>query len=321
MGEAVLGRKVGNRAPVWGGICGTLPDLDVLIPLGNAVNDFVYHRSASHSLLVMAAAAPAIAWIIVRLHPGDREHYKRWWLLVFLVFATHALLDGFTAYGTQLLWPVSSMPVAWSTVFIIDPFYTLPLIVGVFAALILTRRSDRGHRINRACLAVSSAYLCWSVAAKFWVDHTFTRSLLEQGISYRSMFTTPTPFNTLLWRAVVMDEHGYYEGYYSVLDGNGDVEFIHYPSEERLLEGIGDQLPVQRLKWFSKGFYTVDRVDDDVVISDLRMGVESSYVFRFRVGRIANPHAVPAEPVRLPVYRDMDKLRFMLQDRVWGDDA
>jgi inner membrane protein len=321
VGEAALGRKVGNRALVWGGICGTLPDLDVLVPLGNAVDDFVYHRTASHSLLVLSAVTPVVAWAITRLHPDTREHYKRWCVLVFLVFATHALLDGLTAYGTQLLWPISTTPVSWSTIFIIDPLYTLPLIIGVTAALVTTRESIRGHRINRACLAISSAYLCWSLSAKLWVDHTFTRSLADQGIPHRSMFTTPTPFNTLLWRAVVMDEHGYYEGYYSLLDGDGDVEFVHYPSDEHLLDGIRDHPPVQQLQWFSKDFYTVDRVGDAVVMSDLRMGVESSYVFRFQVGRISNPHAVPVTPARLPVFRDMDKLRFMLKDRVWGDNG
>ncbi|MFC1681510.1 metal-dependent hydrolase [Pseudomonadota bacterium] len=318
VGEATLGRKVGNRALVWGGICGTLPDLDVFVPLGNVVNDFVYHRSATHSLLVMALAAPVVAWAIVRIHPGTRDLYKRWWLLVYLAFATHALLDGFTAYGTQLLWPIGSTPVTWSTLFIIDPFYTLPLLVGIVAALWLSRESDRGHLINRACLAISTVYLGWSVLAKTWVDDAFTRSLAEQGIPSHSMFTTPTPFNTLLWRAVVMDDNGYYEGYYSVLDDDADIEFVHYRSEQELLDGIKDHSAVQRLQWFSKGFYTVDRVEDAVVMSDLRMGVESSYVFRFQVGRISNPHPVPVEPARLPVYRDMDKLKFMLRDRVWG---
>lgn len=321
VGEATLGRRVGSRALIWGGICGTMPDLDVFVPLGNAVNDFIHHRSATHSLLVMAAAAPVVAWGIVRIHPGTREHFMRWWLLVFLTFATHALLDAFTAYGTQLFWPIDRTPIAWSTLFIIDPFYTLPLIVGITGALVLTRTSERGHRINRACLAVSSLYLCWSVVAKFWVDNAFTRSLEEQDIAYQAMFTTPTPFNTLLWRAVVMDEDGYFEGYYSVLDREDDIDFVQYRSEHGLLDGISDYWAVERLQWFSRGFYTVDQVEDAVVISDLRMGVESSYVFRFQVGEVSNPHATPVEPVRLPVYRDMDKLRFMLLDRIWGNSV
>ena len=39
VGEAVLGRKIGGRAMLWGAIAGTLPDLDVFVPLGDVVKD------------------------------------------------------------------------------------------------------------------------------------------------------------------------------------------------------------------------------------------------------------------------------------------
>ncbi len=74
VGEAVLGRKIGNRAMLWGAIAGTLPDLDVFVPLGDAVKDFTYHRSASHSLLMLALATPLLVWLINRIHPSLREH-------------------------------------------------------------------------------------------------------------------------------------------------------------------------------------------------------------------------------------------------------
>ena len=156
VGEAVLGRKIGNKAMLWGAIAGTLPDLDVFVPLGDVVRDFTYHRSASHSLFMLALATPLLVWLINRIHPGLVEHRNRWLLLVYLAFATHVLLDSFTAYGTQIFWPVSNIPVAWSTIFIIDPLYTLPLLVGVIAALVMTRAIDRGHLVNRAGLILSS---------------------------------------------------------------------------------------------------------------------------------------------------------------------
>ena len=57
-GEAVLGKKIGRKALVWGAVLGTLPDLDVFIPLGGPVNDFVYHRGFSHSLILLALLSP-----------------------------------------------------------------------------------------------------------------------------------------------------------------------------------------------------------------------------------------------------------------------
>ena len=316
VGEATLGRKVGYRALMWGGICGTIPDLDVFVPLGDAISDFTYHRSASHSLFVLAAITPMIAWVIVRLHADTGKYFKRWCLLVYLVFATHVILDSFTAYGTQIFWPIINTPMTWSTVFIIDPIYTIPLLVGVIAALTMTRDTNRGHKINQAGLVVSTIYLAWTIVAKVYVEHTVLKSLESQAISYKQIFTTPAPFNSLLWRAVVMNETGYYEGYYSILDEDERIEFTQYYSDENLLEGIEDYWPVQRLKWFSKGFYAVEQEQGSVVMSDLRMGVASSYVFRFKVGEISNPHAAAIEPVRLNTVRDMDKLNWLWR-RIW----
>jgi inner membrane protein len=320
VGEAVLGRRIGNRAILWGAIAGTLPDFDVFVPLGDAVKDFTYHRSASHSLFVLALLTPLLVWLINRIHPSLREHRTRWLLLVYLVFATHVLLDSFTAYGTQIFWPFITTPVSWSTIFIIDPLYTLPLLIGVISALVMTRASNRGHLLNRAGLVVSTLYLSWTVAAAAWADKTFAAALQAQNIRYEKLYTTPAPFNSLLWRAVVMDADGYYEAYYSLLDETREVRFSHYPSDRRLLRGIEQHWPVQRLQWFSHGIYSVTLQRRDIVISDLRMGVEPHYVFRFKVGEIGNPHAEPVVPVMLTPVRDFNRLP-LLWARIWDQSV
>jgi inner membrane protein len=308
VGEAVLGRKIGNRAMLWGAIAGTLPDLDVFVPLGDAVKDFTYHRSASHSLLMLALATPLLVWLINKIHPALREHRVRWLLLVYLAFATHVLLDSFTTYGTQIFWPVSNLPVAWSTIFIIDPLYTLPLVAGVIAALVMTRDSNRGHLANRAGLAVSSLYLAWTVVASFAAESSFKSALQAQSIPHEKLYTSPAPFNSLLWRAVVID------------DETSDIRFSHYPSARELLAGIEDYWPVQRLQWFSRGIYAVTRVRDDIIISDLRMGVEPHYVFRFKVGEVSNPHARPSTPRLLVPVRDLSRLP-LLWARIWDQSV
>jgi len=312
VGEAIMGRKIGNKAALWGGIAATLPDLDVFIPLGDVVKDFTYHRSASHSLFVLAVLTPLLVWLINKIHPGLREHKSRWMLMIYLAFATHVLLDSFTVYGTQIFWPVVTTPVSWSTVFIIDPLYTLPMLIGILAALVMTRETNRGHLLNRYGLIVSAVYLSWTVVAKMIVERNFETELQAQNISYQKIFTTPSPFNSLLWRAVINDDAGYYEAYYSVLDEAGGIRFQHYPSDEKLLKGIEDYWPVQRLKWFSRGFYSVSLQAADIVISDLRMGVEPNYVFRFKVGEISNPHARPAIPKQL-----INRWELSLLERVW----
>ena len=316
VGEAAMGRKVGNRAILWGSIAGTLPDLDVFVPLGDPVSDFTYHRSASHSLFVLALLTPLLVWLVTRIHADTRPLFRRWLLMIYLVFATHVLLDSLTAYGTQIFWPLSDLPVSLSTLFIIDPSYSLPLLVGVIAALAMTRDNDRGHLVNRAGLIISSVYLGWSLVAKTVVESSFSSALRDQGIAYERMFTTPAPFNTLLWRAVARDENGYYEGYYSLLDDNNDIRFSYYPSREDLLPQIADHWPVQRLQWFSHGFYSVAERQGDIVISDLRMGLEPYYVFQFKIGEVSNPHPRPVAPERVAAVRDMSLLSSVWR-RIW----
>lgn len=320
VGEATMGRKIGNRAMLWGAIAGTLPDLDVFVPLGDAVKDFTYHRSASHSLFVLALLAPVLVWAITRIHPDTRAHFKRLTLAMYSVFATHVLLDCLTAYGTQIFWPFITTPVSLSSVYIIDPLYTLPLLVGVTASLVMTRQTDRGHLINRFGLIASSLYLSWTLIAKTIVDKNFEDALRDQGIAHQKIFTTPSPFNSLLWRAVIRNQAGYYEAYYSLLDDDNDIRFSFFPSEDRLLTEIADHWPVQRLKWFSRGFYSVSERNGDIVISDLRMGLEPSYVFQFKVGKISNPHPKPVSPERLTTDRDLGLLQ-LVWDRIWNQNV
>jgi inner membrane protein len=320
VGEATLGSRTGNRALFWGAICGTLPDLDVLVPLGGVVEDFTYHRSATHSLLVMALVTPLVAWLIVKLHPDTRGDFRRWLLLVYMAFATHALLDSHTVYGTQIFWPISDIPVAWSTIFVVDPAYTVPLLLGVGAALALRRHGDLGHRFNMGGLALSSVYLAWSWGAKLYVEDVTQRNLEDQHIPYNRVLTNPGPANTLLWRVLVMDDSGYYEGFYSLLDEDRRVNFVHYPSEPALVRALAGSWPVQRLAWFTRGFFSVRLRDRDVIMTDLRMGFEPDYIFSFKVGEVSNPHPLATPAEQLPGIRDWSRLSDLWQ-RIWRRDG
>ena len=146
LGAAVTLSTMGRRtaawkAALWGGIAGTLPDLDAFIDHGDAILNMVLHRSESHSLFYLTAFALPFAWAVSRLN-GEPALFRRWWLALWLALVTHPVLDWFTVYGTQLLLPFTSFPYAVGSLFIIDLLYTLPLLVGVVAALAM--RQDRG---------------------------------------------------------------------------------------------------------------------------------------------------------------------------------
>jgi inner membrane protein len=51
VGEAVLGRRIGNRAMIWGAVAGTIPDMDVLGKYFlSELDNLAFHRGISHSL-------------------------------------------------------------------------------------------------------------------------------------------------------------------------------------------------------------------------------------------------------------------------------
>jgi len=356
VGTAVLGRKVGARAALWGAACATLPDLDVLLPYGDPVRDFTFHRAHSHALFWLSLASPFVAWIIARLQRSAGATFRDWWLLAWLALVTHPLLDAFTVYGTQLLLPFSDYPVGVGSVFIIDPLFTVPILVGAVLALALRNRNpDQAQRWNAAGLALGAAYLGWSVAAQSHVEGVVNRTLAATPLADSRVLVTPAPFNTLLWRVVVMDDGGYHEGYYSLLDDRPVVRLERHASAARLLEPLRQDWTVQRLAWFSKGFYSVTDAPADlqvargsasslgqllgfvdtasaagaapgpgaipVVMTDLRMGQTPWFVFAFVVAEhgTAGVSAVPARQV--PTQRPPVGALTWLWQRTWHGDG
>jgi inner membrane protein len=130
------------------------------------------------------------------------------------------------------------------------------------------------------------------------------------------VLTNPAPFNALLWRIVAMDGSSHYEGSYSLLADSTSIDFNPRPRSLQLIEPLRDGWPVQRLQWLTKIFYSVEQLDNDVVISDLRMGIAPGYVFRFKLGEVGNPHARAAPVERLAVKQDFGRLQWVWA-RIW----
>jgi len=301
-----------------GAALGTLPDLDVLIDYGGDVENYTYHRGFSHSLFVLAPFA-ALLWLALRRWWAPvRAAPGRWLAAILLALVTHPLLDAHTAYGTQLWWPLASPPVAWSTIFIIDPLYTLPLAVGVIAAA--ARPLSRGASTLLAVgLVLSTAYLGWSWLGKALVERQARAALVDLGLDSVPLFSVPTPFNTLLWRLVVLTEDGHLEGLYSLATDEGPIRFIAFGSDNASLEAASDLWAVQRLCWFTRGFLRARVVNDTLLLADLRMGQEPYYVFTHVVAVRGNPHWHAVETRRLPPTLDTGLLAYVWY-RMWSGD-
>jgi len=281
VGVAVMGRKTALwKAALMGAVVGTLPDLDVLINHGDPIRDMTLHRTESHALFYLTLVAPVLAWITAKL-ARDMHVFKYWWLAVWLVLITHPLLDTMTIYGTQLALPFSDYPFGIGSVFVIDPLYTLPLLIGTGIAL--ARKQWIGLRWNTMGLAISSVYLAWGLAMQFYVGTLADKSLVAQGVSVQQRLVTAAPFNSVLWRIVAITPTGYAEGFYSLLDGNTDIRFVEYPRGENIYNLMRSNWEVNRIAWFSHGYFKMEEKNGVISIADLRMGVEPYYTFTFDV--------------------------------------
>ena len=148
VGEATLGKKVGNKAMFWGAVAGTIPDLDVI---ANFFVDNVtaneLHRGFSHSILFSILMAPIFGWIIAKLYKNEEADWKDWSRLMFWGLFTHPILDAFTTWGTQLFWPFD-YKVAFNNIFVADPLYTVPFLICVIIAMFYKRTHPKRKRYN-----------------------------------------------------------------------------------------------------------------------------------------------------------------------------
>ena len=341
IGEVVLGKKIGNRALIWGAIGETIPDLDVL---GNLflgpIEALAFHRGITHSLLFAFIAPLLFGGLVYKLYHSERHkgwpykilisvinvaliisfiflfnylfsvnNHPRWWLLVltiglgayfgwrlytyylkkdlgspqasfgnwyllfFLTFATHILLDSCTAFGTQLLLPFSDYRVAFNNIAVADPAYTIPFLICTIIVSFLRRSTMKRRMFAWLGIGISSAYLLFTVVNKLNVDSVFEKALAHRHIDATRCRTSPTILNNMLWTCVAEDPSQYYVGQYSIFDSDPNLHYINVIPKNDSLHQVYSVYPdYATLRWFSDGYLAIYQEDTVTVLSDLRYG-------------------------------------------------
>ena len=331
VGEATLGRKVGNKALLWGAIAGTIPDLDVVyIQLigGDAIDEIVLHRGFSHSILFAFLIAPILGWLVNWLYrKEDEAGFKGWTTLFFWSIFTHPLLDSLTTYGTQLFLPFSDHRVSIASVFVVDLFYTLPFLLCVIGVSLMARTNGWRKRLNYIGLGLSSTYLLIGLFNKYLASQVFERDLAREPEKMGLVFTGVTPLNTLLWYGVAESEDAFYVGYYSFLDEDKEVDWVSFEKNHHLLNGIENEYGIDRLKWFSDQLYIVSKQGEDTLnLYTMKFGRSKfasekpadSFAFYMRATRTTEG-ALRYESVRDVESIDMKKQLSLLSQRILGN--
>lgn len=270
VGEAVLGRKVGNRAMLYGAIAGTIPDLDVLAThFTETSRALEIHRGFTHSLVFSILFAPIFAWLVTRYE--KHKDLRGWSWLFFWAFFTHPILDSCTTWGTQLFWPLD-LRLAFKTIFVIDPLYTLPFLVLLIMAMLKRRTDPKRKFYNGLGIGISSSYLALTFLLKFLATNQFEKALEEQNISYTDIETRPSPLNTILWSANVDTEDAYLLANYSFFDTRA-ITFTSYPKNRHLLGELAENERIRRMIKISGGWFIISEENGSLYFNDLRFGV------------------------------------------------
>ena len=276
----------------------------MLVTYADPVSAMTYHRSWSHSWFWLTLATPPL-WLLARMLPGLRRGGSRLLLAIWLALVTHPLLDCMTVYGTQALQPFSDYPISVGSVFIIDPLFTLPLLVALAIAL---RRVERARSALTTALACCSVYLAAGAGAQSWIEAQARAATPVPGQT-TAIKATPTPFNVARWRLLARTPSAYCDQFVFAWQrptAGGWRCRAHDPALDRALSG---HWPVARMRWFTHGWYAVRGDGDAVVLTDLRMGVEGYYVFRFVVGSVDGNRVRPVAARQLPTRRpELDEL-------------
>ncbi|SHN90027.1 hypothetical protein BHECKSOX_178 [Bathymodiolus heckerae thiotrophic gill symbiont] len=289
---AVIGLAVSPKKTIKialiSGLVATIPDLDIFLSHPDDLTSTIRHRGFSHSLFYLSVISPLIALFLYKFF--SLISYFRWWLLVFLALTTHPILDSLTIYGTSLFLPFSDHKVMIGSIFVIDPIYTLPLIVSVGYLFIKKKMLQiKGISFNTIALVFSQAYLLLTL-------------LIQQAlIPSEKSFATPTPFNSLLWRVVTVNDD-YIEQYFvNILGEKGkkiQVENRHY------LKSINTN-EVDKYANFSSDFYNLKIVNDQLVLQDLRMGSIENPAFSFIIAKFIEGEWNLITPYRNKIHFDL----------------
>ncbi len=195
--QAIMGRRLPRGAGLIGAVGGVIPDLDILIRSStDPTVSWIFHRHFTHSLIFIPIGGLIAALPFLLLKPF-RAHKRAVILAAMIGYATHAPLDMFTSYGTLLFWPFSNHRVSLDWIGIVDPIYSITLLIGV----ILTARTGRLNPVRMALL-VSSLYLCFGGWQHYRATELQRQLTALRGHEIEHSRIMPAPGWLLYWRSL-----------------------------------------------------------------------------------------------------------------------
>jgi inner membrane protein len=255
--QAGFRRSLGRGAMAAGAVLGLVPDLDVAVGwVAGPFANWEHHRGFTHSLLFGPLFGPLFGYWLWRLSrrgkgppqgEAAREGLRAWIWLSILALLTHPLIDLFTSYGTQLLWPFTNVRFAINAMPIIDPLYSLVLV----AALVVGARKRASPRFAQDAAASALLFIAVYSFGGWAINDRVERVARAEFAQPAEITAYPLLLQPYYRRVVAFTPDAAHVGYYSVLNPR-PIRWQAYPV------GNGDGIAAVRgtregalFEWFS----------------------------------------------------------------------
>ncbi len=306
---AIAPKEHSRKAAVLGALGGMAPDLDVLIR--SSVDPLLFlefHRQFTHALVFIPIGGAIVGMVLFALLQ------RRWALPLsrFILYctagyATHALLDSCTTYGTMLYWPFSDVRIAWNTISVIDPLYTLPLL-----ALIITAALKHRPRLAHIAAVWALAYPTLGLVQRDRAVEAGWELAESRGHQPIKLEAKPSMGNILLWKIVYEIEDDYFvdavrAGSELTLYPGSSIAKLELARDFPWLEPDTQQaLDVERFRWFSNGYLAADPKHPNRVIDIRYSMLPNEATGLWSIG--LSPLAKPDQHVSYLTQRNPDRL-------------
>ena len=266
VGQVGFQKTLGRKALAYGAVIGMLPDADVFARLSTDIcSEMLHHRGFTHSLFFAPLFAPIMGWLCNYLY--KQEHLPSWIGLWFWSLITHPLLDVFTVYGTQLLAPFSDHRFSFCAVPIIDPAYSIPLLISIIIGWFIKKRIGISQAISAVMLLLTSAYLFLGVAVR---DNAFTYVKQHEKIPALRTEAFTTMFSIFYRRVVIEETNQFRVGFLNML--NPKPIKWHTFEKSPVSDSTLTKREIQIFYWFADEWVLPNDQDDGLLFSDMRFG-------------------------------------------------
>ena len=254
---------------VIGFLAGLAPDLDVVIQSSTDPILFLeYHRQFTHSLFFIPFGSLIVALLIFPLVKRSMN-FKTVYLASLLGYATHGLLDACTSYGTQLFWPFSNERVTWNNISIIDPLFTIPVLILLGIAIKSKKKVFSFFAIGWITFYLSLGFVQYERALSAAIELANSRGHNAERLTLKPSFG-----NLILWKSIYQHNETFYVDAIRTVQsstwclGESITTFDYQQHLPDLDEDSQQKKDIERFRWFSQDYLGYD--EEKNIVTDVR---------------------------------------------------